>query len=174
MATHSSVLAWRIPGTGEPGGLPSMGLHRVRHDWSDLAAAAALIVCERQDVANIEKVHIAGKQRFQVKKYRRHGLKMGGFYAYSTKFWTVSLIQPENKVLSPLAYLFWVRLVFVVIIHEPRTTLEKSHQKPGFTWLWCNQHQINARVRAVMFQYIQALKIHGLVSNSNTAIFFFF
>ena len=41
MATHSSVLALRIPGTGEPGGLPSMGLHRVRHDWSDLAAAAA-------------------------------------------------------------------------------------------------------------------------------------
>ena len=41
MATHSSVLAWRIPGTGEPGGLPSMGSHRVRHDWSNLAAAAA-------------------------------------------------------------------------------------------------------------------------------------
>ena len=41
MATHSSVLAWRIPGTGEPGGLPSMGLHRVGHNWSDLAAAAA-------------------------------------------------------------------------------------------------------------------------------------
>ena len=32
IATHSSVLAWRIPGTGEPGGLPSMGSHRVRHD----------------------------------------------------------------------------------------------------------------------------------------------
>ena len=41
MATHSSVLAWRIPGTGEPGGLPSMGLHRVGHDWSNLAAVAA-------------------------------------------------------------------------------------------------------------------------------------
>ena len=41
MATHSSVLAWRIPGTGEPGGLPSMGSQRVRHDWRDLAAAAA-------------------------------------------------------------------------------------------------------------------------------------
>ena len=40
MATHSRVLAWRIPGTGEPGGLPSMGLHRVRHDRSKLAAAA--------------------------------------------------------------------------------------------------------------------------------------
>ena len=43
MATHSSVLAWRIPGTGEPGGLPSMGSQRVGHDWSDLAAAAAVL-----------------------------------------------------------------------------------------------------------------------------------
>ena len=42
MATHSSVLAWRDPGMGEPGGLPSMGSHRVRHDWSDLAAATAV------------------------------------------------------------------------------------------------------------------------------------
>ena len=41
IATHSSVLAWRIPGRGESGGLPSMGSHRVRHDSSDLAAAAA-------------------------------------------------------------------------------------------------------------------------------------
>ena len=41
MATHSSVFAWRIPGTGEPGGLLSMGSHRVGHDWSDWAAAAA-------------------------------------------------------------------------------------------------------------------------------------
>ena len=45
MATHSSVLAWRIPGTGEPGGLPSMGSHRVGHNWSDLAAAAATSTC---------------------------------------------------------------------------------------------------------------------------------
>ena len=37
MAPHSSVLAWRIPGAGKPGGLPSMGSHRVGHDWSDLA-----------------------------------------------------------------------------------------------------------------------------------------
>ena len=40
MATHSSVLAWRIPEMGEPGELPSMGSHRVNHNWSDLAAAA--------------------------------------------------------------------------------------------------------------------------------------
>ena len=41
MAIHSSVLAWRIPGMEEPGGLPSMGLHRVGHYRSDLAASAA-------------------------------------------------------------------------------------------------------------------------------------
>jgi len=41
IATHSSVLAWRIPGMGKPGGLPSLASHRVRHNWSDLAAVAA-------------------------------------------------------------------------------------------------------------------------------------
>ena len=43
MATHPSVLVWRIPGMGEPGGLPSMGSHRVGHDWSDLAAAGGTV-----------------------------------------------------------------------------------------------------------------------------------
>ena len=56
MATHSSVLAWRIPGTMEPGGLPSMGSHRVRHDWSDLAAAAAAVNLEPQFQLNWTEV----------------------------------------------------------------------------------------------------------------------
>ena len=47
MATHSSVLAWRIPGMGEPGGLLSMGSHRVGHDGSDLAAAAEQLSLSR-------------------------------------------------------------------------------------------------------------------------------
>ena len=42
MATHSNILAWRIPGTEQPGGLPSVGSHRVGHDQSDLAAAATI------------------------------------------------------------------------------------------------------------------------------------
>ena len=49
MATHSSVLAWRIPGTEEPRRRPSMGSHRVGHDWSDLAAAAAIVWARNQD-----------------------------------------------------------------------------------------------------------------------------
>ena len=48
MATHSSVLAWRIPGMGEPSGLLSMGSHRVGHDWSNLAGAAAAAVLSFQ------------------------------------------------------------------------------------------------------------------------------
>ena len=47
MATHSSVLAWRIPGMGEPRGLPSMGSHRVGHDWGNLAAAAAEFIINK-------------------------------------------------------------------------------------------------------------------------------
>ena len=50
-APHSSVLAWRIPGAGEPGGLPSMGSHRVRQDWSDLAAAAQALGSQASVVA---------------------------------------------------------------------------------------------------------------------------
>ena len=46
MATHSSVLAQRIPGTGEPGGLPSMGSHRVGHDWSDSSSGSVCKICE--------------------------------------------------------------------------------------------------------------------------------
>ena len=65
MATHSSVLAWRIPGMGEPCGLPSMGLHRVGHDWSDLAALAAATLTWR----------LSGKESAcQCKRHKRHGL----------------------------------------------------------------------------------------------------
>ena len=53
MAAHSSVLAWRIPGTGKPGGLPSTGSHRVRHDSSDLAEGASLMA---QMVKNLPAV----------------------------------------------------------------------------------------------------------------------
>ena len=57
MATHSSVHAWRIPGTAEPGGLPSMGSHRVRHDWSDAAAAAFPLksVCSFEKIISLKE-----------------------------------------------------------------------------------------------------------------------
>ena len=56
MATHSSVLAWRIPGTEEPSGLPSMGPPRVGHDWSDTAAAAVLVGAVSDKLLNVRKL----------------------------------------------------------------------------------------------------------------------
>ena len=62
MAIHSSVLAWRIPGMAGPGGQPSMGSHRVRHNWSDLAAAAAAAdrILKGRDITLSTKVHVNG------------------------------------------------------------------------------------------------------------------
>ena len=59
MASHSSVLAWRIPGTKEPGGLPSMGSHRVGHDWSDLAVAGLQNVCWALSPKSFKDTHKA-------------------------------------------------------------------------------------------------------------------
>ena len=75
MVTHSSVFAWRIPGMREPSELPSMGSRRVRHDWSDLAAAAAsmksrlkcflrnlfhMIITERDLSVNLAVIYFLG------------------------------------------------------------------------------------------------------------------
>ena len=57
MATHSSTLSWKIPGMGEPGGLPSVGLHRVGHDWSYLAAAAAAAADIKQFILLTSHTH---------------------------------------------------------------------------------------------------------------------
>ena len=65
MATHSTVLAWRIPGTGEPGGLLSMGSHRVGNDWSDLAAAKFKSLLKRKaNSGYISMLRIISMQRF--------------------------------------------------------------------------------------------------------------
>ena len=72
MATHSSVLAWRIPGTGEPGGLPSMGSHRVGHNWSDLTAAVATAMIykvKQEDRAGCDILKIFPK-KWLVKSWR--------------------------------------------------------------------------------------------------------
>ena len=60
MAPHSSVLAWRIPGMGEPGGLPSMRSHRVRHNWSDLAAAEGKSPGKLQLISFLRQIYVSG------------------------------------------------------------------------------------------------------------------
>ena len=69
MATHSSVLAWRIPGTEKPGRLQSMGSHRVRHDLSNLAAAAAAILSMSIHVVANEKISLLGLSKIPLYMY---------------------------------------------------------------------------------------------------------
>ena len=93
MATHSSVLAWRIPGTGEPGGLPSLGSHRVGHDWSDLAAAAAAAsqqVMQGRYYCTHPLSQVEGKQLAQDKQleYGRAGIWS---HTFNTTWWYLSL-----------------------------------------------------------------------------------
>ena len=111
MATHSSVLAWRIPGTGEPGGLLSMGSHRVEHDWSDLAAAAADVnrsnVCCWRDVPF--KGTCAGSQREALRQWqrswgRRLDIRKGGIEPQESP-WKFSSIYPHNQSLPTLLLL---------------------------------------------------------------------
>ena len=78
MAPHSGVLAWRIPGTREPGGLASMGSHRVGHYWSDLAAAAAEWINsriseaeERSSELEDKMVEIISEEQNKVKGMKR-------------------------------------------------------------------------------------------------------
>ena len=76
MATHSSVLAWRIPGTAEPGGLPSMGSHRVGHDWSNVAAAAAArAVGSKPRGETLVWSKVNSKNSLKIKQDFRHGEK---------------------------------------------------------------------------------------------------
>ena len=85
MAPHSSVLAWRIPGTGEPGGVPSMGSHRVRHDWSDLAAAAA------------------------------HGLMEKGMAIHSSILaWRITWTEKPDRLYSPCGCLLFISCLIAI------------------------------------------------------------
>ena len=69
MATHSSVLAWRIPGMGEPGELPSLGSHEVRHDCSDLAAASAAVAAAAKYKINVKISFISiGGNEYEIKE----------------------------------------------------------------------------------------------------------
>ena len=99
MATHSSILAWRIPGMGEPGGLPSMGLHRVRHDWSDLAVAVADSRLKSGDITLSTKVHLLKAMVFPV-------------VMYGCESWTIE--KAESQRIDAFKLWWWRRLLRVL------------------------------------------------------------
>ena len=97
MATHSNVLVWRIPGAAEPDMLPSVGSHRVRHDWSDLAAAADSILKSR-DITLSTKVRLVKAVVFPV-------------VMYGCESWTIK--KAERWGIDPFELWCWRRLLRV-------------------------------------------------------------
>ena len=102
MATHSSVLAWRIPETGEPGGLPSMGSHRVGHDWSDLAAAAASFINSLLINQQCKINHV-----LYLKNTRQQQRTDFFFQGASVEIAKTSFPKTSGNVLSSVVYMHW-------------------------------------------------------------------
>ena len=94
MTTHFSVLAWRIPGTGEPGGRLSIGSHRVGHNWSDLAAAAAVFKLEKSWANSDDLVTLGGVLYFL--QSPSHQMVYG--------MWAGPSILSQNQVLGPASW----------------------------------------------------------------------
>ena len=138
MATHSSVLAWRIPGTGEPGGLPSMGLHRVGHDWSDLAAAIS--ACKQKNflfcntLASIDvNIYIYIDAYMYINIYihifkgNRHQLNINFLLIYS---FNISVHELEEPLLTILFYRQLRRFFKNLALKNVTWTLNYQYCKP--------------------------------------------
>ena len=96
MATHSSVLAWRIPGMVEPGGLPSMGSHRVGHDWSNLAAATAA-----EDIKQFPGPH--GISVFLIFFLSSNGIFHINFWFYNWKTVVIAIAGSPGQYISKIS-----------------------------------------------------------------------
>ena len=114
MTTHSSVLAWRIPGTGEPNGLPSMGSHRFGHDWSDLTAAG-----ERMGT-------ISGWNIDSHCSYQDSLLKKKNTSQFPVYLWSISRILKQ--------FVFWWFCPILSLLLGERTHWAPHFWKPHLQW----------------------------------------
>ena len=115
MATHSNVLAWRIPGTGEPGGLPSIRSHRVGHDWSNLAAAAAAAAAVFR---NVEEFFIATMAR-------------GATYISSKIFFPLSIMFVNFISVNACSLVYVFSLLCSLLVH---CLITPQFSCPFFFW----------------------------------------
>ena len=130
MATHSSVLAWRIPGTGEPGGLPSMGSHRVGHDWSDLAAEREKVEAVTDFLSLGSKITVDGDCSHETRRRLLLGKKA------MTNL--DSVLKSKNITLLTKVCIVKV-MVFPVVMNgcQSCTIKKEEHQRTDAFKLWC-------------------------------------
>ena len=140
MATHSSVLAWRIPGTGEPGGLPSLESHRVGNNWSDLAAAAASIWClvhinifwVTKGMVPQEDIKLRARECLCFRKSYQLGLSVAFTFMFC---WASFLMYPEHSA-SPHYLWMWLLVTWLRWISE--TLRPSAGQEMEATWAICS------------------------------------
>ena len=154
MATHSSVLAWRIPGTGEPDGLRSTGSHRVGHDWSDLAAAVSVVISYAVIENGCLILHVCGFIFFFIFLYEKLPVNCKANSFWSNCCFLVaklcpSLCDPMDCSLpgSPVHGIFQARVLEwgAIAFSEPPTTLNIKIIKHYTKWYcsWGSQHSEN-------------------------------
>ena len=151
MATHSSVLAWRIPGIGEPGGLLSIGSHRIWHDWSDLAAAAAIL----------HRVYVPQLSYPFICWWTSRLLPCPGYYKQS-KMYLIEKAQRNSDVKGPWLICFFILLLFsfslffkVYVLCCPLLT-HFSHVWI-FATLWAAAHQAPLSIEFSQQEYWSGL-----------------
>ena len=152
MATHSSVLAWIIPGTGEPGGLPSMGSHRIGQDWSGLAVAVAAKQERNPNVTLKMIIKSQGnrakeeRNKKQLHKKPKHSVQNSNNSVIIISNWT-SLIAQVVKNLSAMQemlvwFLSWEnllerdRLLAPVFLASLVAQVVKNLPAIRQTWVW--------------------------------------
>ena len=165
MATHSSVLAWRIPGTVEPSGLPSMGLHRVGHDWSDLAAAAAACVCQSH-CPSLTLPHLFPLVTISL-------LHLWLYFSFVKISWFVLFfkILHINDIIWWLSFSVWLtslsmtvsvhftKVRLVLCLPGPRdndgaTLMERGRSWPGLSWGTWGDRQLCLRPRIPVASWV--------------------
>ena len=150
MATHCGILAWRIPWTEEPGGLQSIGLQRIGHDWSDLAYTHKFLdkyeVCNRSQGA----AHPATKRSIFLHYRPRHELHLGLFQQemhFSTEkgvqsIWHFWCIWPTGEVPSNFT-LKWAGCIEFLPEASPKYSTEPvlsgKRQWTPWSFKWCTE-----------------------------------
>ena len=115
LATHSSVLAWRIPGTAEPGGLPSVGSHRVGHDWSSSSSKPWVSYMSYSGGSNGHTFYIKLTLIYLLPKQNKFGVKGNRFE--SMPHWYIGFRLPwcPNELKSPLVHYLDIRRIRFVV-----------------------------------------------------------